>query len=156
MEFNSRVLLRSVDPLAAGDQRDLQPIDFIQDQGQMRQAATQSIQFVHDQSPDSPSADVLHQPVELGARGLGPGNPVGIKNGVLPAPLAAVTPEFLLLAVGALAFRADSYIDRGVHTFVNGSCVVKSPGKSKVSRVPHGGRIYEQPVKSLGDCVRPV
>src|SRR5438046_5222436 len=43
--------------LAAGDQRNLQPVDFIQNQGQMRQAATQSIQFVHDQTPDPTSAD---------------------------------------------------------------------------------------------------
>jgi len=57
------------------------------------------------------SAIVLHQPVEFGARGLGPGNLVGRKNGILPAPLAAVPLEFLLLAVGALAPCAHSYLD---------------------------------------------
>jgi hypothetical protein len=44
LKIASRVFLRSVDSLAAADQRDLQPVDFIQNQGQMRQAAAQSIQ----------------------------------------------------------------------------------------------------------------
>ena len=78
LKIASRVLLRSVDSLAAGDQRDFQPVEFIQDQGQMRQAASQSIQFVDDQTPDSTSADVLQQSVKFGAGGLGSGNLVGI------------------------------------------------------------------------------
>jgi len=133
LKIARRVLLRSVDSLAAGDKRDLQPADFIQDQSQMRQAATQPVQFVHHQAPDSPATDVLNQPVEFGARRLGPGNLVGINNGVLPAPLAALTPELLLLAIGALALGADSYIDRGVHKTLplcTTDGVLKSSGKA--------------------------
>ena len=77
----------------------------------MRQAATQPVQFVHDQTPDSPSADILQQPVEFGARGLGPGNLVGINNGVPPAPLAAIAFKFQLLAVSALALGGYSNVD---------------------------------------------
>ena len=71
------------------------------------------LSFIRPPTPQT--TDVLEQPIEFGARGPGPGNLVGINNGVLPAPLAAVALEFLLLAVGALASGADSYLDCSVY-----------------------------------------
>jgi len=72
----------------------------------MRQAATQSIQFVHDQSPDPPFADLLEQPVEFAARGPGPGNLIGINKAVLPSPLA----EYRLSSCSWLSVRLPSVL----------------------------------------------
>jgi len=84
----------------------------------MRQAPAQPVELVNNQPFDSSGADVSHQPLQFGAAGLGPADSVHVEAEVLPAPLAAVPPEFLVLAVGSLFQRADPDVNGGVHNGV--------------------------------------
>ena len=81
----------------------------------MCQAAAQPIELEHDQALDFPGPHVLREPVQFGPRCLGPGNLVCVDDEILPAALAAIPAQFHLLRVGALAFGADSDVNRGVH-----------------------------------------
>src|SRR5258706_8096586 len=76
LESSSRVVGARIDSLAASYQGNFQPVQFVQDQGQMCKASTQPIEFVYDQPIDLPSADIPHQPIQRRPVRLGPRKPV--------------------------------------------------------------------------------
>lgn len=115
LEPPSRVVVAGVDALAAGDERYPEPVQFVEDQGQVGETPAQPVELVNDQTLNLASPDTLHQLVQFWPRRLGPGNPVGVERQVAPAALAAVAFQLLLLAVGALVVGADPDIDGSVH-----------------------------------------
>ena len=67
------VVTACVDALGGADQRDAQPLQLIQDQGQVRQRSAKPVQFVHDHPGHLAGPDLAHHGVELWPGHFGPG-----------------------------------------------------------------------------------